>query len=97
LRGEVAELADMVRRLDDAAATAGRQPSDLRRILNVSGRIGSARGEHAFDGPVAKWVDGLTALAETLAFDTFIFWGDGDDQLERFAAEVVPATRERLV
>jgi hypothetical protein len=28
-------------------------------------------------------------------FDTFIFWGEGVDQLERFGEEVIPATRQR--
>jgi alkanesulfonate monooxygenase SsuD/methylene tetrahydromethanopterin reductase-like flavin-dependent oxidoreductase (luciferase family) len=96
LRGDIAELADMVGRLDDAATAAGRQPSDIRRIVNLSGRIAQHRSEHAFDGPVEQWVDGLTELVVSYAFDTFIFWGDGDDQLERFATEVVPAAREQL-
>jgi alkanesulfonate monooxygenase SsuD/methylene tetrahydromethanopterin reductase-like flavin-dependent oxidoreductase (luciferase family) len=101
LRGEVAELGPMVRRLDGAASAAGRQPSDLRRILNVSGRItdtlsAGTRSGGAFDGPVDQWVAGLAELVVAYGFDTFVFWGEGDGQLERFATEVVPATREQL-
>jgi alkanesulfonate monooxygenase SsuD/methylene tetrahydromethanopterin reductase-like flavin-dependent oxidoreductase (luciferase family) len=96
LRGEIAELAPMVRRLDDAISATGRQPSDVRRILNVSGRITDGASAGAFDGPVDRWVDDLTELVVAYGFDTFLFWGDPERQLERFAAEVVPATRERL-
>jgi alkanesulfonate monooxygenase SsuD/methylene tetrahydromethanopterin reductase-like flavin-dependent oxidoreductase (luciferase family) len=97
LRGEIVELAPMVQRLDDAARAAGRQPRDLRRILNVSGRIRDGRSEGAFDGPVDQWVDGLSELVVAYGFDTFLFWGEGDGQLERFATEVVPRAREQLV
>jgi hypothetical protein len=41
-------------------------------------------------------VDELTALRMDYGFDTFIFWGEGDNQLELFAEEVVPATRRQL-
>jgi hypothetical protein len=36
-------------------------------------------------------------LHEDYRFDTFIFWGEGDpeDQMRRFAEDVVPAARER--
>jgi hypothetical protein len=42
-------------------------------------------------------VDDLRRLREEYRFETFIFWGDGDadDQLRRFAEEVVPGVRER--
>jgi hypothetical protein len=30
-------------------------------------------------------------------FDTFLFWGAGDDQLPRFAEEIVPAVRAQVV
>jgi hypothetical protein len=29
-------------------------------------------------------------------FDTFLMWAEGEEQLERFAQEVVPATRQQL-
>ena len=96
LRGDIAELAPMVRRLDDAIGAAGRQPTDVRRIVNVSGRITDGKSEGAFDGPVTRWVDDLTELVVAYGFDTFLFWGDAERQLERFATEVVPATRDQL-
>jgi alkanesulfonate monooxygenase SsuD/methylene tetrahydromethanopterin reductase-like flavin-dependent oxidoreductase (luciferase family) len=96
LQGDVTQLREMSRRLDDAIAEAGRSSSDVRRVLNVSGRITSGESDGPFQGPVDQWVDGLEELTRELGFDTFMFWGEGDQQLDRFAREVVPAARERL-
>jgi len=38
----------------------------------------------------------LVEMATSYRFDTFFFGGDGDDQLDRFAREVVPAVDEQL-
>jgi hypothetical protein len=35
-------------------------------------------------------------VAESFGFGTFIFGGEGDEQLDRFAHEIVPAVREKL-
>jgi hypothetical protein len=47
-------------------------------------------------GPVDQWAEELTNLALTYGFDTFIFWGEGEGQLQRFAQEVVPAVRAEV-
>jgi hypothetical protein len=47
-------------------------------------------------GPVNQWADELTNLAITYGFDTFIFWGEGEGQLQRFAEQVVPAVRAQV-
>jgi hypothetical protein len=57
------------------------------------------RPESWLHGPVDHWVEELVRLARELRFDDFMLWPDHDDvlgQTERFAAEVVPAARERL-
>ncbi|HET6380242.1 MAG TPA: LLM class flavin-dependent oxidoreductase [candidate division Zixibacteria bacterium] len=86
-------------RLDEAALAAGRDPRDVRRILNVSGTItdGSV-GEDALDGPPALWVERLAGLARDPGVDAFIFWppDEGTVQVERFAAEVAPAVLAAL-
>jgi hypothetical protein len=41
-------------------------------------------------------VEELTDLAITYGFDTFIFWGEGAGQLQKFAEEVVPAVRAEI-
>lgn len=92
-RGELQPLLDMTSRLDEAAAVAGREPRDIRRILNVGGTITSGATEGTFRGPVEHWVEELTALALDQGFDTFLLWAEGEAELPRFAEEVVPAVR----
>jgi alkanesulfonate monooxygenase SsuD/methylene tetrahydromethanopterin reductase-like flavin-dependent oxidoreductase (luciferase family) len=96
LRGDVGAIADMTRRLEDAAAAAGRDPAQLRRILNVSGRVTDGATGGPLHGPVDQWVDELGELALGYRFDTFLFWNEEDGQLDRFAEEVVPAVRSQL-
>ncbi|GAB3509015.1 LLM class flavin-dependent oxidoreductase [Amycolatopsis cihanbeyliensis] len=80
--------------IDEAAAAAGRAPSEIRRIYNVFGSITPApRG--FLHGPVDQWVDELTELAVEYGMDTFVFGTEHDDldQFHRWTEEVVPATR----
>jgi alkanesulfonate monooxygenase SsuD/methylene tetrahydromethanopterin reductase-like flavin-dependent oxidoreductase (luciferase family) len=96
LRGEVAVLSDASARLDEAAAEAGRDPAEIRRVVNVNGQITDGERLGLLRGPLDQWVDELTDLAVGYGFDTFIFWGEGEDQLPRFAEEVVPAVRAQV-
>jgi alkanesulfonate monooxygenase SsuD/methylene tetrahydromethanopterin reductase-like flavin-dependent oxidoreductase (luciferase family) len=96
LQREIALLADGSARLDDAAEAAGREPSEIRRAINVNGQITDGARFSLLRGPVDQWVDELTDLAVGYGFDTFIFWGEGDDQLPRFAEEVAPAVRVQV-
>jgi hypothetical protein len=86
----------MTARLDAAAADAGRDPAEIRRILNIEGRITDGRSEGLRRGPAGQWADELTALAVSHGFDTFLLWTEGDDQLPRFAEAVVPAVRAQV-
>jgi alkanesulfonate monooxygenase SsuD/methylene tetrahydromethanopterin reductase-like flavin-dependent oxidoreductase (luciferase family) len=92
------EIPERRRALDEAAREAGRDPQAIRRIANVNGRITDGESEGFLRGPARQWVDDLKRLREDHGFDSFIFWGDGDaeDQLRRFAEDVVPAAREVL-
>ncbi|WP_433220798.1 LLM class flavin-dependent oxidoreductase [Dactylosporangium sp. CS-047395] len=76
-----AEVPAKQRRIDEAALAAGRRPSDVRRVYNVIGPLADAAH--------------LTEWALELGFDTFVFWPTDAPrrQLDRFAAEVVPAVR----
>jgi alkanesulfonate monooxygenase SsuD/methylene tetrahydromethanopterin reductase-like flavin-dependent oxidoreductase (luciferase family) len=96
LQREIAPLAEGSARLDDAAAAAGREPSEIRRVINVNGQITDGARVGLLRGPVDQWVDELTDLAVEYGFDTFMFWGEGDDQLPRFADEVAPAVRVQV-
>jgi len=95
-RGELQPLLDMAARLDEGAAEAGRDPGELRRVLNVGGAITDGTSEGAFRGPAAQWVDELTALVTAHGFDTFVLWAEGPGQLSRFAEEIVPAVRTQV-
>ena len=96
-RGEVKQLVDMSNRLDDGAAAAGRDPAEIRRVLNTAGQItAGGASDGMLRGPVTQWVDELTDLAVGYGFDTFVLWAEGEDQLPRFAEEIVPAVRTRV-
>jgi alkanesulfonate monooxygenase SsuD/methylene tetrahydromethanopterin reductase-like flavin-dependent oxidoreductase (luciferase family) len=75
---------ELQRRIDDGAAQAGRDPTEIRRVYNV-GSVVSA--------------EELTGFVLELGFDTLVFWPEGDDllrQTERFAEEVAPAVRDAV-
>jgi alkanesulfonate monooxygenase SsuD/methylene tetrahydromethanopterin reductase-like flavin-dependent oxidoreductase (luciferase family) len=84
-------------RIDDAAAAAGRDPAAVRRLYNISGRIGPGGGGF-LDGPAGQWVEQLLPLVTETGMDTFVLWPSEapDRQLELFAAEVAPALREAV-
>ncbi len=91
-------LPEMQQRINDAALAAGRQPQDIRRIYNVMGLIIDGPLQGPFTGPVVHWVNELTRLAVEVGMDIFIYWPADDRlrQIERFAAEVVPAVQEQV-
>ena len=96
LRGDTAFLSEGAARIDEAANAAGRDPAQIRRVLNVNGQISDGRREGLLRGPIDQWADELTDLAVGYGFDTFLFWGEGDDQLPRFAEEIAPAVRAQV-
>ena len=73
--------------IDEAASERGRDPSEIRRMLNVSGRITEASSEGHLIGPPSQWVDQLAELVLEHGFDTFVYWPENDpvDQVHRFA------------
>jgi alkanesulfonate monooxygenase SsuD/methylene tetrahydromethanopterin reductase-like flavin-dependent oxidoreductase (luciferase family) len=93
-----AKLPEMQARIDEGAAESGREPSAIRRIYNVMGRIGDRPSAEPFTGPVAQWVDELTHLALEVGMDTFVIGlpEPPGDQMERFMAEIAPRVRENL-
>lgn len=71
--------------LDRAARRAGRQPAEIRRMLNVSGKITDGPSRGFLHGPADQWVDQLAGLAIDHGFDTFILWPDDSDPLDQTA------------
>lgn len=84
-------------RIDDAAAAAGRDPASIRRLYNISGRIGPGGGGF-LDGPAGQWVEQLLPVVTEHGMDTLVLWPTEFParQLELFAAEVAPALREAV-
>jgi alkanesulfonate monooxygenase SsuD/methylene tetrahydromethanopterin reductase-like flavin-dependent oxidoreductase (luciferase family) len=84
-------------RIDDAAVAAGRDPTAIRRVVNVSGVITDGRrGEAPLEGPVDQWIETLVRWTVEHRVDAFIVWPPdmGTHTIDRFAAEVAPAVRE---
>lgn len=81
--------------IDAAAAEAGRDPREVRRLLNVNGAfLPSSRG--LLQGPPRQWAEELTALAREHGFSTFILAADDPASIEMFGREVAPAVREAV-
>ena len=87
------ELGAMNAVIDEAAVEAGRSPSDVRRLYNVSG---SFSGNGFLQGPPAVWVEQLAGLALDEGVSGFVLMADATDRrdLHRFAEEVAPGVRE---
>lgn len=90
-------LPEMNKWIDEGAAQAGREPQEIRRAYNVSGRIGP-EADGSLNGPTSKWVETLTRFALEHGMDTFVYWPSENhiQQTELFAKEVVPALREAV-
>ena len=70
--------------IDEAAAGAGRDPREIRRMLNIgAGPSGSA-----------PWANELAEMTVVHGVSTFIVLGDDPNVLAHFGQEVAPAVRE---
>ena len=74
--------------IDDVAKAAGRDPSAIRRIVNVSGQ--------GTEDP-SQLTEVLRSLAIDVGINGFVYWPQdfGTAGIERFASEVVPAILEK--
>jgi alkanesulfonate monooxygenase SsuD/methylene tetrahydromethanopterin reductase-like flavin-dependent oxidoreductase (luciferase family) len=78
---QAGDLAEGNARIDEAAQSAGRDPAAIQRLLNVAGAIDA---------------DTLAALTLEQGMDTYLLaqGEEPEDQLRRFASEVMPRTRD---
>jgi alkanesulfonate monooxygenase SsuD/methylene tetrahydromethanopterin reductase-like flavin-dependent oxidoreductase (luciferase family) len=92
------KLREMQERIDEAAASAGRDPASIQRLYNVMGLISEGPSTGFLNGPVEHWVDELTLLTIDYGLDSYIFAPPETpaSQLERFASEVAPRVRENV-
>jgi alkanesulfonate monooxygenase SsuD/methylene tetrahydromethanopterin reductase-like flavin-dependent oxidoreductase (luciferase family) len=91
-------LPELHQRIDEAAVSAGRKPSVIRRIYNVGGTITDGARGGKLQGPAEYWIDELTRFAVELGMDTFVFWPAEDPtrQLRKFVEEVAPEVRREV-
>ena len=93
LPGGPAGLTELNKHIDDAAVSAGRDPAQIRRLLNIGGRFATT-GRALLDGPPDQWAEDLAGLTLEHGITGFILAADDAPTIELFAAEVAPATRE---
>ncbi|MBX3015863.1 MAG: LLM class flavin-dependent oxidoreductase [Caldilineaceae bacterium] len=89
------ELAAGQQRIDEAAREAGRDPREIRRLLNITGKFSATPGG-LLEGPSEKWIDDLLPLVIEQGVGTFILMIDDQGTLAQFANEVAPALREAV-
>jgi alkanesulfonate monooxygenase SsuD/methylene tetrahydromethanopterin reductase-like flavin-dependent oxidoreductase (luciferase family)/FAD/FMN-containing dehydrogenase len=88
------DIAPANRTVDEAATAAGRDPREIRRLLNISGTFGGQSGFLA--GSPERWVEDLLPLVTEHGFSAFILGGDDPTAIEIFGREVAPALREAV-
>jgi alkanesulfonate monooxygenase SsuD/methylene tetrahydromethanopterin reductase-like flavin-dependent oxidoreductase (luciferase family) len=95
---EIANLTQAGEHLDQELELAGRDTGEVRRICNTIMKKLQPRSDGFLVGPASQWIEELTFLALELGFDTFIVGDRADtvEQLQRFAAEVIPAVRANV-
>lgn len=81
--------------IDEAAREAGRDPREIRRLLNIAG-VFSDRREGFLHGPSAKWVEDLIPLVVEDGVGTLLLAADDERTLTQFAEEVMPPLREAV-
>ncbi len=71
--------------IDAAAREAGREPAEIRRLLNLS-----------LEGSLPQSVEMLTRFAIDDGIGTFVLMADDPETIDTFAAEIAPAVREAV-
>jgi len=87
------QLTAMNKIIDEAAVEVGRDPADVRRLYNVSGRFSGGGG--FLQGPEELWIDQLAELTLAEGMSTYILASDDPDDIRRFAS-VAAGVREAV-
>lgn len=93
LQGGLADLEEINKNIDEGAASVGRDPSDVRRLLNIGGQF-TTTGRSLLVGPPQQWAEQIADMAIEYGISGFFLAADDAPTIERFAAEVAPAARE---
>jgi len=87
------QLTESNARIDEAASGAGRDPRDIRRLVNINGRFAAESSSRLLVGPPAQWADQLAVLTLEYGMSAFILADDDPNAIALFGQEVAPATR----
>jgi alkanesulfonate monooxygenase SsuD/methylene tetrahydromethanopterin reductase-like flavin-dependent oxidoreductase (luciferase family) len=83
--------------IDEAAEKAGRDPSAVLGIYNVTGEVtGGKRGDGPLDGPPEHWAETLAGWVERARLGAVVLPAKSLEQVERLVNEVAPALREAV-
>jgi alkanesulfonate monooxygenase SsuD/methylene tetrahydromethanopterin reductase-like flavin-dependent oxidoreductase (luciferase family) len=89
------ELAAGNRIIDDCARRAGRDPREVRRLLDFEGNF-ARFGRGFVHGTPEQWVEQLLPLVIDHGVSTFILAVDDPRAIERWGREVAPALRQAV-
>ncbi len=84
------------RRIDRAARDAGRDPREIRRLINLSGGAFLPDTRGFLQAPPEVWVEQLLPLVTEHGFSGLILPGDDPETVAGFGTEVAPALREAV-
>ncbi|MEU8181263.1 LLM class flavin-dependent oxidoreductase [Micromonospora sp. NPDC049047] len=84
------------RLIDEAAVAAGRDPRQIRRLLNLFTVDVSSRSRGFLQGPPRQWVEQLLPLVVEEGFSTFLVGRDDPRLIQTLGQEIAPALREAV-
>ncbi|WBB68459.1 LLM class flavin-dependent oxidoreductase [Micromonospora sp. WMMD812] len=84
------------RLIDEAAVAAGRDPRQIRRLLNLFQVDVSPTDRGFLQGPPEQWVDQLLPLVLEEGFSAFLIGRDDPRLIQVFGQEIAPALREAV-
>ncbi|MFG1893287.1 LLM class flavin-dependent oxidoreductase [Micromonospora zamorensis] len=84
------------RLIDEAAVEAGRDPREIRRLLNLFTVDVSSRSRGFLQGPAEQWVEQLLPLVLEEGFSTFLIGRDDPRLIQTLGQEIAPALREAV-
>ncbi len=90
------DIAPSNRRIDRAARAAGRDPREIRRLLNLPGGAFLPQTRGFLQAPAEVWVEQLLPLVTEHGFSGLILAGDDPETIAGFGTEVAPALREAV-
>ncbi|MFG1917022.1 LLM class flavin-dependent oxidoreductase [Micromonospora sp. NPDC048898] len=84
------------RLIDEAAVAAGRDPREIRRLLNLFTVDVSSRSRGFLQGPAEQWVEQLLPMVLEEGFSTFLIGRDDPRLIQTLGQEIAPALREAV-